>query len=126
MRGQIRTVMGVTEWMLLLTLGVLWGGSYFFGKVALAQLPPFTVAVCRLGLAAIVLHVAVGAAGHALPGSVRAWRRFWIMGLLNNVIAMSLILWGQIRVGIGLAAILNASTPFFTVLLAQPSRKTSA
>jgi len=41
------------------------------------------------------------------------------MGLLNNVIPMSLILWGQIRIGSGLAAILNASTPLFTVVLAH-------
>ena len=74
MRGQIRTVMGVTEWTLLFVLGALWGGSYFFGKVALSQLPPFTVAVCRLGLAAVVLHVVVRAAGYGVPGSVPAWR----------------------------------------------------
>ena len=119
MRREIRTVMSATDWMLLVTLGVLWGGSYFFGKVALAQLPPFTVAVGRLGIAAAVLHVVVRAAGYAIPGSARAWRAFWIMGLLNNVIPMTLILWGQIRIGSGLAAILNASTPLFTVLLAH-------
>ncbi len=111
--------MGATDWMLLLVLGTLWGGSYFFGKVALAQLPPFTVAVGRLGLAALVLRVAVRAAGHAMPGSTRAWRAFWVMGLLNNAIPMSLILWGQTAIGSGLAAILNASTPLFTVLLAH-------
>jgi len=119
MRGEIRTVMGAADWMLLLVLGTLWGGSYFFGKVALAQLPPFTVAVGRLGLAALVLHVVVRAAGHHMPGSILAWRAFWIMGLLNNAIPMSLILWGQTTIGSGLAAILNASTPLFTVLLAH-------
>jgi drug/metabolite transporter (DMT)-like permease len=119
MRREIRTVMSTTDWMLLVTLGGLWGGSYFFGKVALAQLPPFTVAVGRLGIAAAVLHVVVRAAGYAMPGSCRAWRAFWVMGLLNNAIPMSLILWGQTRIGSGLAAILNASTPLFTVLLAH-------
>src|SRR5262252_4779569 len=119
MRGEIRTVMGATDWLLLLTLGALWGGSYFFGKVALAQLGPFSVATGRLGLSAVVLHVVVRLAGHHLPRSWRAWRAFWVMGLLNNVVPMSLILWGQRRIGSGLAAILNASTPLFTVLLAH-------
>jgi len=119
MRGQIRTVMSATDWLLLVALGTLWGGSYFFGKVALAQLPPFTVAVGRLGLAAAMLQVVVRAAGYRMPGSLRAWRAFWVMGLLNNAIPMSLILWGQIRIGSGLAAILNASTPLFTVVLAH-------
>ena len=54
-----------------------------------------------------------------MPGSIRAWRAFWVMGLLNNAIPMSLILWGQTTIGSGLAAILNASTPLFTVLLAH-------
>jgi len=119
MRGEIRTVMGATDWILLLVLGTLWGGSYFFGKVALAQLPPFTVAVGRLGLAALVLQVVVRAAGHEMPGSIRTWRAFAVMGLLNNAIPMSLILWGQPTIGSGLAAILNASTPLFTVLLSH-------
>jgi drug/metabolite transporter (DMT)-like permease len=119
MRREIRTIMSAADWMLLVTLGVLWGGSYFFGKVALAQLSPFTVAAGRLGIAAAVLHVVVRAAGHVMPGSVRVWRAFWVMGLLNNVLPMSLILWGQIRIGSGLSAILNASTPLFTVLLAH-------
>ena len=119
MRREIRAIMSASDWMLLVTLGTLWGGSYFFGKVALAELPPFTVAVGRLGIAAAVLHVVVRAAGYAMPGSIRAWRAFWVMGLLNNAIPMSLILWGQISIGSGLAAILNASTPLFTVLLAH-------
>jgi len=119
MRGQIRTVMGASDWMLLVTLGALWGGSYFFGKVALAQLPPFTVAVGRLGIAAALLHLVVRGAGYVMPGTIPAWGAFWVMGLLNNAIPISLILWGQIRIGSGLAAILNASTPLFTVLLAH-------
>src|SRR5215467_11437544 len=119
MRGGIRTVMGATDWLLLLALGALWGGSYFFGKVALAQLAPFSVAAGRLGLAAVVLHMVVRIASPGLPRSWRAWRAFWVMGLLNNVVPMSLILWGQRRIGSGLAAILNASTPLFTVLLAH-------
>jgi drug/metabolite transporter (DMT)-like permease len=119
MRGDIRTVMGATDWILLLTLGTLWGGSYFFGKVALTELPPFLVAIGRLGLAAVVLHVVARAAGHRMPASMRKWRAFWLMGLLNNAIPMSLILWGQTRIDSGLAAILNASTPLFTVLLAH-------
>ena len=115
----IRAVMGTADWTLLLALATLWGGSYLFGKVALADLPPFTVATGRLGLAAIVLHVVARVTGQRLPWTAAAWRAFWIMGLLNNIIPMSLILWGQTTIGSGLAAILNASTPLFTVLLAH-------
>src|SRR5689334_20340727 len=119
MRGEIRTAMGATDWLLLLTLGMLWGGSYSFGKVALAQLAPFTAATGCRGRAAVVLHVGVRFAAHRLPRSWQAWRACWVMGLLNNAVPMSLILWGQTRIGSGLAAILNASTPLFTALLAH-------
>lgn len=78
MRGQIRTVMGRAEWMLLVLLGALWGGSYFFGKVALADMRPFTVAVCRLGIAAVVLNLMASAAGLPRPGSARRWRALFL------------------------------------------------
>src|SRR5262245_65582864 len=110
MRGEIRTVMGATDWLLLLALGALWGGSYFFGKVALAQLGPFSVAAGRLGLAAGVLHMVVRITGPGLPRAWRAWRGFWVMGLLNNVVRMSLNHWGQVRIGRRLAAILLTRT----------------
>ena len=41
------------------------------------------------------------------------------MGILNNLIPFCLIVWGQTRIGSGLAAILNATTPLFTVLVAH-------
>jgi len=41
------------------------------------------------------------------------------MGGLNNLIPFSLIVWGQTEIASGLAAILNATTPLFTVLLAH-------
>jgi drug/metabolite transporter (DMT)-like permease len=107
------------EWGLLLTLSVLWGGSFFFQKVALAALPPFTVLLARVGLAAAALGLAARAASHRLPPPGRAWLAFAVMATLNNVIPFSLILWGQTRIASGLAAILNACTPLFTAVLAH-------
>lgn len=113
------TRMGPTEWALLLLLSVLWGGSFFFQKVALAALPPFTVLLCRVGLAAILLSVATRGLGYRMPRSGADWAGFAIMALLNNVVPFSLILWGQTRIASGLAAILNACTPIFTAVLAH-------
>ena len=47
--------MSATEWGLLLTLAVVWGGSFFFNGVALRELPVFTVVVARVALAALIL-----------------------------------------------------------------------
>jgi drug/metabolite transporter (DMT)-like permease len=111
--------MGPTEWLLLAALSVLWGGSFFFAKVALAELPPFTVVLARVALAALALDLIRRARGQRLPRSPRLWRDFVIMGALNNLVPFSLIVWGQTEIASGLASILNATTPLFAVVLAH-------
>jgi drug/metabolite transporter (DMT)-like permease len=46
--------MNLTEWLLLVVLAVLWGGAFFFVGVIVKTVPPFTVVLCRSGLAAAV------------------------------------------------------------------------
>ncbi|MFH1156060.1 MAG: DMT family transporter [Pseudomonadota bacterium] len=112
-------VMGVLDWGLLFCLSILWGGSFFFGKVALSELKPFTVVLGRVCIAAIALNIIVRVAGNKMPSSPRIWVAFLIMGLLNNLIPFSLIFWGQTQIASSLAAILNATTPVWAVLLAH-------
>jgi len=111
--------MGLLEWGLLLLLSVLWGGSFFFSKVALAELPPFTVVLGRVAIAAAALYLYLRATGRAIPGNGEVWRAFFGMGLLNNLIPFSLIFWGQTAIASGLASILNATTPIFSILVAH-------
>ena len=111
--------MGREEWLLLITLSVLWGGSFFFIKVALKELPPFTIVLSRVSLAAITLTMVVWMTGNQMPRSGIRWQEFLIMGALNNLIPFSLIVWGQTQIASSLAAILNATTPIFTVVLAH-------
>lgn len=111
--------MGLLEWGLLLFLSVLWGGSFFFSKVALAELPPFTVVLGRVAIAASALYVYLRATGRTIPRTGEAWRAFFGMGLLNNLIPFSLIFWGQTALASGLASILNATTPIFSILVAH-------
>ena len=111
--------MGPLEWVLLLVLSVLWGGSFFFAKLAVAALPPFTIVLGRVGVAALALNLLVRATGHRMPGDRGSWAAFFAMGTLNNLIPFSLIVWAQTQIASGLAAILNGATPLFTVLLAH-------
>ena len=106
-------------WLLLVTLSVLWGGSFFFAELALRDLGPLTVVLGRVGFAAIALNAVVYLSGERMPGDLRLWGTFLVMGALNNFIPFSLIVWGQVYIDSGLAAILNATTPLFTVLLAH-------
>lgn len=111
--------MGSAEWSLLIVLSVVWGGSFFFGKVALAELAPFTIVLGRASVAAVVLYLMVRVTGQRMPTSPKLWGSFLVMGLLNNLIPFSLIFWGQTQIPSALASILNATTPLWTVVLAH-------
>ncbi|CAI8699832.1 DMT family transporter [Pseudomonas donghuensis] len=112
-------VMSLREWGLLIALSILWGGSFFFNGIAVKELPPFTLVMLRVGLAALVLLALVRLLGLYMPREWRIWRAFLAMGLLNNLLPFCLIVWGQARIGSGLASILNATTPLFAVIVAH-------
>lgn len=103
---------------MLVALSVLWGGSFFFVGVAVKALSPLTIVLIRLSLAALTLWVVVLLLHVPPPSTRRAWVSLLIMGILNNVIPFSLIVWGQSHIESGLASIFNAMTPLFTVLVA--------
>jgi drug/metabolite transporter (DMT)-like permease len=115
----VKTSMGPTEWALLILLSLLWGGSFFFAEVALQELPPLSVVFARVAIGALALLVLVHGLGLRLPRQFPLWRAFFVMGALNNAIPFTLIVWGQTAITGGLAAILNATTPLFTVVLAH-------
>ena len=109
--------MGLREWLLLLVLSVLWGGSFFFGKIAVGEWPPLMVVLSRCVLAAGVLYLVLRARGLDLAVGGAMWRSFFAMGLLNNLIPFCLIFWSQTQLPSGLSAILNATTPVFGVIV---------
>jgi len=110
--------MGLAEWSMLIVLSMLWGASYFFVEIALIEWSPLLIVAVRVSVAALVIWAIVLAAGLPIPRSRSAWTAFVVMGLLNNIVPFLLIVWGQKEVASGLAAILNASTPIFTVVVA--------
>ena len=107
------------EWLLLITLSILWGGSFFFVGVVVEALPPLTIVTLRVFFAAIALLVIVYFSGLRMPSNPTVWLAFIGMGVLNNVIPFILIVWGQTHIASGLASILNATTPLFTVVAAH-------
>ena len=111
--------MTLVEWGMLIALSVLWGGSFFFQGVAIRELPTFTVVVSRVVLGAITLLIVMRAFNLHMPTEKDIWIAFFGMGFLNNVIPFSLIVWGQAHIASGVAAVLNATTPLFTVLVAH-------
>ena len=105
------------DWSLLGLLSVLWGGSFFFNGVVLRELPPLTVVLLRVALAAMILLPALWVYRIRFPVGLSGWTPFFAIALLNNVLPFSLIVIGQTYIPSGLASILNATTPLFTVLV---------
>ena len=94
-----------------------------FNAVALAAVPPFTIVVSRLTLGAALLYLAAHAVGARMPIDRASWRAFAVMGVFNNIVPFSLIIWSQNMIPGGLASILTATAPLFTVLIAHVANK---
>jgi drug/metabolite transporter (DMT)-like permease len=105
------------DWSLLAVLSVLWGGSFFFNGAALRELPPLTLVLLRVALGSAILLPLLRMQGISFPRGIAGWKPFVAIGLLNNVIPFSLIVIGQTFIPGGLASILNATTPLFTVIV---------
>src|SRR5713226_9312374 len=110
-------------WFILILLGAIWGASYLFIKVGGAEIPPFTFVEGRTLIAAVALYVVLLLRKESLPRARRAWLPLIAMGIFNGVIPYTLITWGETHITSGLAAILTAAMPLFTVLLAHYSTR---
>jgi len=118
MSPAIENTMSPKVWAMLLTLSVLWGSSFFFVGLVVSALPPLTIVLARVGFAAVTLWIIIAVLRIPCPKSSKAWLALFSMGMLNNVIPFSLIVWGQTQIPSGLASIFNATTPLFTVVIA--------
>ncbi len=119
MTSTIHKTMTASDWALLTILSVVWGGSFLFIGVAVKELPPLTIVALRVAMGALALRLILAVMGVPMPREREAWIAFLGMGILNNVIPFTLIVWGQKHIASGLASILNATTPLFTVIVAH-------
>jgi drug/metabolite transporter (DMT)-like permease len=118
-QAPIHKTMTLSDWALLIALSVVWGGSFLFVGVAVKELPALTIVASRVVMGAAALLIVLRVMGLHLPRTRQAWGAFLGMSILNNVIPFTLIVWGQSHIASGLASILNATTPLFTVIVAH-------
>ena len=111
--------MRTRDWLLLVFLSLLWGASFFFAAVAVRDIPPLTLVLARVAIAALILLAIARALGHSLPRGLAAWRSYAVLAILNNLIPFSLIFYGQTRIASALASVLNATTPLFALIVAR-------
>lgn len=113
----MRQTMNGGDWLRLGALSVLWGGSFLFYRMLAAELPALTISLARVAIGGAVLLAILlpRAAPVRLPRA--HWGRFLVLAALNNAIPFTLFAWGEMRVTSGTAAILNAMTPMFSVVI---------
>lgn len=107
------------NFLLLLVLAALWGPSFLFIKVAVAQIPPLTIVLGRVGVGGLLLYGVLRLQGRNLPPLGRVWLHFAFAAIVQNAIPFLLFGWGEQYIDSALAAILNGTTPLFTLLLAH-------
>nr|WP_315774640.1 MULTISPECIES: DMT family transporter [unclassified Bradyrhizobium] len=109
--------MDTRDWSLLGLLSLLWSGSFIFNGLALKELPPLTLVLLRIVLAAAILLPLLRLRGLGFPKGFAGWRPFFAVALFNNVVPFCLIVIGQTFITSGLASVLNATTPLFTIVV---------
>jgi drug/metabolite transporter (DMT)-like permease len=103
----------------LLLLGTLWGTSYLFIKVTVTEVSALTLVAGRVFFGAVLLWLILRLSGQTIPRTRPAWGAYLVMGLLSGAVPYSLITWGEQYISSGLASLLQATMPIFTVMLAH-------
>ena len=106
----------VGEYLLLGVLALLWGSSYLFIKIAVADIPPITLIAARVAGAALFLFAVLVLRRRRLPRGIRIWAMLGVQAVFNSIAAWTVLAWGQQYVGAGLASVLNSTSPIFVFL----------
>lgn len=106
------------NYLLLVCLGAIWGSSYMFIRIAVQEVPAITLVAARLVVAAAILWIALLASGRPLPRDRQLWGAYAVMGFLSGALPYVLISWGEQYIHSSLAALMQATMPIFTVILA--------
>ena len=116
--GTTRSSYRAVPWQLsFLALGVVWGCSFWWIKLALRSLTPIDVAFGRLALGALILFTIAAGTSTPLPHRRDTWRHLFVLALFLNSAPFTLLAIGEIRVSAALAGIINALTPAATFCL---------
>ena len=104
------------ELLLLALLALLWGSSYLFIKIAVAEIPPVTLIAARVLGAALFLYVVLWLRRDGLPRERRTWGLLGVQAVFNSIGAWTVLAWGQQFVDAGLASVLNSTSPIFVFI----------
>lgn len=107
------------HWAALFTLGALWGSSYFWIKIGIQEIGPFTLVAFRLLIGAAALGLVLLVRRQALPRRWENWVPLAVMGITNTALPFVLISWGEQTVDSAVASVLTGGVPLFVLILSH-------
>lgn len=107
------------RWTLLVVLTLLWAPSFLFIKISLEQMPPLSIAMSRLAIAAVIIFIILRARGVGLPRDRKTWRALFYMAFFGSALPFAAISLGEQYTDSALASIFNGATPIATSVLAH-------
>ena len=111
--------MKTKHWIIFITLGIIWSSSFLWIKIAIEEMGPMTLVAYRVlfgllfGIAVILIQ------REKMPRTLKAWTPLLVLGLTNVAIPFFLISWGEKTIDSGVASILDATVPLFTIVVAH-------
>ncbi|MBI3241815.1 MAG: DMT family transporter [Chloroflexi bacterium] len=111
--------MKLKEWIAFALLGLIWGSSFLWIKVAVYEIGPFMLVALRLLFGLLGLIVVLSLQRQSFPRDRRVLLAFLFMGVFNTAVPFVLISWGETKIDSGLASILNGTVPLFTIVIAH-------
>ena len=107
-----------SDWLTFLALGLMWGSSYLFIKLAVNDFGTFTLVALRLAIGAALLWVVLWQGGQKIPPRGRIYGHLFVMGLINITLPFFLITWAEQHTESSIAAVLTSLVPLFSSILA--------
>jgi drug/metabolite transporter (DMT)-like permease len=116
--------MKLRDGLQLILLSAIWGASFLLIRIAVSSFPPAWVALLRLLFGAAFLWTVLLAMGRKLPPA-RLILPLLLVAFFNNAVPFVLFPLGERSVPSNIAAVLNATTPIWTLLLGMgfPGKK---
>ncbi len=99
-------------------LALLWGSSYLFIKVGVAELHPLHLTLYRVAIGASTLLVILFATRDRLPRDLRLWAHLFVVAGIGVALPFTLFGYGEQRVDSTLAGLWNATTPLIVLPMA--------
>lgn len=111
--------MKTKHWIVFIILGLIWSSSFLWIEIGLREIGPFTLVAYRAFFGLLFGVVVMTIQRVSLPRTIKEWTPLIVLGLTNIAIPFVLISWGQKSIDSGVASILDATVPLFTILAAH-------